>query len=230
MVLKLILKVTFVGTSLVNGLIIPPERFRGSNRFFLDSGSVSDWNELMPLGLLHGVNTNPTLLEEAGHQIKTVDAVQSLAVKALGIPGCNEFMVHSGGGSCSDMYRIGVELSDPDRDRIVVKVPLTFEGTKAATKLINSGVRVSMTPCYTPEQAIVAAAIGAEYISYRLGTTRRDEKRERARMQEIINGIGSPTRILVGSARDISTVADLCASGVDTLALDPVVVRQFFEQ
>ena len=226
---NILLKIILFGIPVTNCLILP-ERFRGSNRFFLDSAVVADWNELLPLGLFHGVNTNPGLMEEAGHKIKTVEEVQVLAMKALSINGCNEFMVHSGGGSCSDMYRIGIELSDPDRDRIVIKVPLTFEGTKAASRLINSGVRVCMTPCYSSEQVIVAAGIGAEYISYRLGSTRRDEKRERARMQEILNGMDSPARILVGNTRDIGAMADLCTSGVNTFALDPNVARQFFDQ
>ena len=39
---------------------------RGGSRFFLDTANVAEWEALLPLGMFHGVTTNPTLLERSG--------------------------------------------------------------------------------------------------------------------------------------------------------------------
>jgi transaldolase len=67
------------------------------------------------------------------------------------------------------MYEIGMKLSVPDRERIVIKVPVTVQGTKAAAMLIGANVWVCLTACYNPHQAIVAAGLGAEYLAPYLG-------------------------------------------------------------
>ena len=42
-----------------------PAVARGGSRFFLDTADVAEWEALLPLGMFHGVTTNPTLLERA---------------------------------------------------------------------------------------------------------------------------------------------------------------------
>ena len=136
---------------------------RGSNRLFLDTAMESEWESLLSLGIWSGVTTNPTLLERAGHDC-TISAVQSLSRRALSATGCDEFMAQAWGGTSELMYKVGKELADVDREKIVIKVPVTTEGTKAAFKLINADVRVCLTACYSSDQAIVAAGLGAEYL------------------------------------------------------------------
>ena len=43
----------FVFLSLANGISIS-RKVRGTNRLFLDSANLSDWNDLLPLGIFHG--------------------------------------------------------------------------------------------------------------------------------------------------------------------------------
>lgn len=136
---------------------------RGTNRLFLDTAETAEWDSLIPTGIFHGITTNPTLLERAGHDC-TIEEVQKLSLKALNMVGCDEFMCQAWGPTVEDMFNVGMQLSEIDRERIVIKVPVTFEGTKAASKLINAGVRVCLTACYSSDQAITACGIGAEYL------------------------------------------------------------------
>ena len=78
-------------------------------------------------------------------------------------------MLQAWGGDRSSLVESGLALSEPDRERIVIKVPVTFEGTAAAAELIELGVRVCLTACYAKRQALVAVAVGAEYIAPYLG-------------------------------------------------------------
>ena len=56
-----------------------------------------------------------------------------------------------------------------DPERLVVKVPATMEGIKAANALVVDGVRVTITAAYAPHQVLVAASIGANYVAPYLG-------------------------------------------------------------
>jgi transaldolase len=209
----------------------PTTSHRGNNRLFLDTAEESAWQELLPLGIFHGVTTNPILLEQAGQQCSTQN-LHSLAQRALSTPGCHEFMVQVWGATAPEMYKTGMELSKPDRARIVVKVPVTREGTKAAACLIQSGVRVCMTACFNANQAVIAAGLGAEYIAPYLGRITDSGKsglEECLRMEQIVRGMKSTTRVLVASVRSEDSMAELMAVGqMDTFTINPDVARALF--
>ncbi|CAE7550717.1 tal [Symbiodinium natans] len=203
---------------------------RGPSRFFLDTASTEQWSELLPLGIFHGITTNPTILERCNVPC-TVASVQSLASNALDVT--DEFMCQSWGGDADMMYSIGMELSSVDRTRVVVKCPVTAEGTKAASRLIGSGVRVCLTACYSKNQALVAAACGAEYIAPYLGRMTdagRDGLSECRSMQSIVKGMGSSTRILVASIRKVEDMCTLACCGCDTFTFSPDVARAMFAE
>src|SRR5439155_10532590 len=48
---------------------------------------------------------------------------------------------------------------------IVVKVPLTRDGIRACKALSSEGIKVNVTLCFSPAQALLAAKVGATYIS-----------------------------------------------------------------
>lgn len=53
---------------------------------------------------------------------------------------------------------------------------------------------------------------------------------ECVKMQNIVDGLGSETRILVASLRDVDTLADLAAEGLDTYTFSPAVARELFDE
>ena len=52
---------------------------------------------------------------------------------------------------------------------MVVKVPLTRDGIKACSILSKEGIRVNVTLCFTPGQALLAVKAGAYFISPFIG-------------------------------------------------------------
>jgi len=206
----------------------PPHR--GECRFFLDTADTDEWDALLPLGMFHGVTTNPTLLERADEAC-TVTNLHRLASKALS--HANEFMCQTWGSTSIEMYDNGMSLSKLDRERIVIKVPVTPLGAESAALLIESGVRVCLTACYDSKQALVAASMGVEYIAPYLGRmsdSGKDGFDECIKMQSIVDGLGSDTRILVASIRDAATLADLAVEGLDTYTFSPAVARELFDE
>lgn len=211
-------------------LTIPTPYARGESRFFLDTADASEWKSLLPLGIFHGVTTNPTLLERAGVPC-TVSEVHALAGAAFEA-GAAEFMCQAWGGSAGAMYACGRELASFDKANIVVKVPVTAEGCEAAARLVRDEVRVCLTACYTAHQALIAASVGAEYLAPYLGRMRDNGRRgveEIELMQDIVDGLGSDTRIFVASIRDVESMAELAAAGLDSFTFSPEIARKLFE-
>jgi transaldolase len=222
-------------------------------RLFLDTADPSAWNELLPTGIFHGVTCNPTLLERAGHAC-TIESLHLLAAHALsGAPfpvhaaagsvaavappplehaGCDEFMCQAWGGTVDELVYNGLALSSFDRSRVVVKVPVTAQGAQVARILVSEGVRVCLTACYSALQAIVAAGVGAEYLAPycgRMDDEGLDGKAECRKMQSIVRGCQSGTRILVASIRNVETLTDLAAAGMETFTISPDVARSLFQ-
>jgi len=142
-------------------------------------------------------------------------------------------MCQTWGASAQDMYENGMALSQQDRARVVVKVPVTAQGAEAATMLARSGVRICLTACYDHKQALIAGSMGAEYIAPYLGRMTdngKDGAGQCKKMKRIVDGLGSTTRILVASIREAQTMADLAVEGLDTFTFSPAVAREMFDE
>jgi len=130
-------------------------------KFFLDTASVKEIQEAASLGLLDGVTTNPSLVAKEGRSFREVlieicnivDGPISAEVVSL---------------EADAMVKEGKELAKIHKN-IVVKVPLIAEGLKATKRMAAEGIRVNVTLCFSPTQALLAAKAGAWCVSPFIG-------------------------------------------------------------
>ena len=130
-------------------------------KFFLDTANVKEIQEAASLGLLDGVTTNPSLVAKEGRIFKEmlieickiVDGPISAEVVSL---------------EANAMVKEGKELAKIHKN-IVVKVPLIAEGLKATKRLAAEGIKVNVTLCFSPTQALLAAKAGAWCVSPFIG-------------------------------------------------------------
>lgn len=130
-------------------------------KFFLDTASVKEIQEAASLGLLDGVTTNPSLVAKEGRNFKEilieickiVDGPISAEVVSL---------------EANAMVKEGKDLAKIHKN-IVVKVPLIAEGLKATKRLAAEGIKVNVTLCFSPTQALLAAKAGAWCVSPFIG-------------------------------------------------------------
>jgi transaldolase len=116
-------------------------------------------------------------------------------------------------------------------DEVVVKLVASRAGAAACAALAADGVPTLLTAVYNPVQAVVAAAAGATYIAPYLGKLQeagRDAVREIATMQDVLAATRSPTKILLASVRDVSSIVALARRGVDCFTMGPAVAEQLF--
>ena len=201
---------------------------RGASRFFLDSANEKEWENLLCTGMFHGVTTNPLVLKQV-NQPCTIENLHRMAHVAL--QSVNEFFCQTWGSTVEEMYQNGMALTQPARDRIVVKVPITLAGVQVATKLIQSGCRVCLTAVFDHKQVLTAVAIGAEYLAPCLGLMNdigKDGEQECRQMLEIVKGLKGQTRVLVACVRDVDQLTQLAAAGMDTSSFSPEIAKNLF--
>jgi transaldolase len=195
-------------------------------RLLLDSADPAAWRQWIPLGLFHGITTNPTLLKRAG-QPCDLSSLRQLSQEALAL-GVRELHLQAWGG---DLLTCGRALADLAPERIWIKLPITRAGLEAARDLQADGLRVTFTACYEPAQVLAAIAIGADYIAPYLGRISdlgRDGHAELIRMQRAVDGLGSSLRLLVASLRSPDDLARLAAEGLNTFTISPAIADALF--
>jgi transaldolase len=200
-----------------------------SLRLMLDSADVRQWEQWLPMGLFYGVTTNPMLLERSQVPCRT-NTLRAITAIALRL-GAQEIQLQAWGGTAEAYFETGMTLASFD-SRVVVKIPVVEAGVTAAVRLIQQGCRITLTGIYAVPQVLIAAAVGAEYAAPYLGRihdTGRSGLNEVGAMQRSLNGIDSPTRLLVASIRRLEDVSTLTAQGLSTFTLSSAVMEQFFD-
>lgn len=198
-------------------------------RLLLDSADLGAWEDFWPLGLFRGITTNPTLLRRAGRPCD-LDSLGALVAAARAI-GCGELHLQAWGATAADLRACGQALVALAPDLVVVKLPLTESGLRAARGLVGEGRRVTLTACYAVPQVIVAAALEVAYVAPYLGRISdggRDGCAEVEAMGRCLRGLDSSTRLLVASLRSVQQLTRLAAEGIDTFTLSPSLVRQLW--
>ena len=192
-------------------------------KLFIDSGNIKDIQALVPLGIIDGITTNPTLLsKEPGDYRENLKKICQI-VKGPTSAEVTETEAQA-------MIRQGRELSQID-PLIVVKVPLTRDGIKACKALSGEGIRVNVTLCFSPAQALLAAKVGATYISPFVG--RLDDVSTHGMelirdIVEIYENYNFKTEILVASTRSPMHIVEAARMGADICTCPPAVIDALF--
>ncbi|MGH9410469.1 MAG: fructose-6-phosphate aldolase [Vicinamibacterales bacterium] len=192
-------------------------------KLFIDSGNLKDIAALVPLGIIDGITTNPTLLsKEPGDYHENLKKICQL-VKG---PTSAEVVETE----AEAMIRQGRDLSKID-PWIVVKVPLTRDGIKACKALSSEGIKVNVTLCFSPAQALLAAKVGATYISPFVGrlddvaTPGMELVRD---IVEIYENYSFKTEILVASTRGPMHIVEAARMGADICTCPPAIIDALF--
>ena len=192
-------------------------------KLFIDSGNIKDIQALVPLGIIDGITTNPTLLsKEPGDYRENLKKICQI------VQGPTSAEVTE--TDAQAMIKQGRDLSTID-PWIVVKVPLTRDGIKACKALSGEGIKVNVTLCFSASQALLAAKVGASYISPFVG--RLDDVATHGMelirdIVEIYENYSFKTEILVASTRGPMHIVEAARLGADICTCPPAVIDSLF--
>ena len=177
-------------------------------KFFLDTANVKEIQEAASLGLLDGVTTNPSLVAKEGRSFKEVlveicnivDGPVSAEVVSL---------------EADAMVKEGKGLAKIHKN-IVVKVPLIAEGLKATKRMAAEGIKVNVTLCFSPTQALLAAKAGAWCVSPFIGRLDDISSNGMELIRQILTiyrNYDFKTQVLVASVRHPQHVVEAALAG-----------------
>jgi transaldolase len=193
-------------------------------KFFLDTANLNEIRDAASYGFADGVTTNPSLIAKEGN----VDFKQHIAAICEIVKGPVSAEVTS--QDLDGMIREGLEYSKI-APNVVIKCPLTRDGLKATRHLSEEGIRINVTLCFSPAQAILAAKAGASFISPFLG--RLDDIGENGlellqSIIEIYQNYPWKTEVLAASLRHPIHVIEAARMGADIATMPFKVIDQLF--
>ncbi len=192
-------------------------------KLFVDSASVEEIEGLVPLGIIDGVTTNPSLLGKAGRDPKEV--LRSIC-QLVGGPVSAEVVATDADGMIGE----GRDLATID-EHIVVKVPFGREGVKACGALSGGGIRVNVTLVFSATQALLAAKAGATFVSPfvgRLDDIGTSGMELISQIVDIYDNYEFTTEVLVASVRGPMHIIEAAQMGADICTCPPKVIDAIF--
>lgn len=192
-------------------------------KLFLDTANLDEIKRGVEWGIIDGVTTNPSLIAKEGRPIE-----EQVAKIAEIVDGDISAEVVS--TTADEMLREARQLVRIHRN-IVVKLPLTRDGIKATSTLSKEGIRVNVTLCFTPGQALLAAKAGAYIISPFVGRLDDIGTEGMNLIRDIVTiyrNYGFPTQILAASLRSPLHVVEAAKAGANIGTLPFKVLDMLF--
>jgi transaldolase len=197
---------------------------------YLDSADLTELQACLPHPVVHGVTTNPTLLQRAGIGRTEVPGLLKRCIEL----GARQVQAQVYSGEVDAMLEDAQALLPQfDSGQLVIKIPATRQGLDAGARLIAQGVSVTFTAVYAPEQAHFAAQLGAAYAAPYLG--RLDDSGINGlaligQMQSLVaRRTSSGTRLLVASIRSREAYLSLLGLGVGAITIPPRLFAELLD-
>ena len=195
-------------------------------KFFVDTANIDEISELSEMGVVDGVTTNPSLIYKSGKDFKEV--IKEIARIVSGPISAEVTSLDK-----NEMIEQGLELSKI-ANNIVIKVPLTEHGLIACKNLSKKSIKVNVTLCFSASQALIAAKMGATYISPFIGRLDDISNEGLNLIEEIITIYNNypdrlSTEVLVASIRSPLQVAQVAQMGADVATIPPKIIKQMIK-
>ena len=192
-------------------------------KFFLDTANVEEIRKAVEWGIVDGVTTNPSHIAATGRPF--LEVVREICSVVDGPISVEAVSTDSEG-----MVREARELASL-HPNIVVKIPLIEEGIKAIKELSRM-VRTNATLNFSPAQALLAAKVGATYVSPfvgRLDAVGHIGMELVRQIKRIYDNYGFETQIIVSAVRHPVHVLEAALAGADVVTMRYEIMKALFD-
>jgi transaldolase len=193
-------------------------------KFFVDTANIVEIREAASLGVLDGVTTNPSLVAKEGKPFK--QTIVEICEIANG-PVSTEVIATDASGMCREAQEYASW-----HKHVVVKLPTTREGLKAAKCLTEQGIKTNVTLCFSASQALLVAKAGATYVSPFVG--RLDDVSHSGmelvrQIVQIYKNYDYKTQVLAASLRHPMHVVEAALTGAHVATMPFKILDMMFK-
>lgn len=192
-------------------------------KLFLDTAHLSDIRTAHDWGILDGVTTNPTLAAKEG--LEFADLIARICEITPG-PVSAEVVAPT-----VDEMIVQARRLSAIADNVVVKVPMSKEGVSAGARMVDEGIGINVTLVFSAAQAILAARIGATFVSPFLGRVDDAGNDGLGLLGEIVEVYAVQayeTQVLAASLRHPVHVVEAARIGADCATMPFAVMERLF--
>ena len=188
--------------------------------YMLDTANLDAIAKAVDLYPLAGVTTNPSIIAKENRPLREI------LLDIREIIG-QERMLHAQvlGKTAAVMVQEANALRTID-ENLIIKVPVTAEGMKAIRLLAADGVRVTATAILTPQQALMAAVAGAEFLApyvNRLDNICGDGVKVTEEIVQLLDRYNLDSKVLAASFKNVQQVHDVAKVGAQSITVAPDV-------
>lgn len=193
-------------------------------KIFADTANVDEIRAINELGIIDGVTTNPTLVAREGQDWETVEKEICSIVDG---PVSAEVTAADTAGMVSQARALSKWAAN-----IVVKIPLTADGLKAVKILSQEGIKTNVTLVFSAMQGLLAAKVGATYVSPFLG--RLDDIGASGlklvqKLRRLFDLYGYQTEIIAASIRTCQHVEQVALAGCDIATVPGKLIPKLWQ-
>ena len=192
-------------------------------KFFIDTANVDEIREAWDMGVIAGVTTNPSLIVKEGRDF--IEVVKEICSIVDG-PISAEVIALDSEGMIREAHELIEKIGSPN---LVIKIPMTGEGLKAVKVLASEGIKTNVTLIFSSNQALLAAAAGATYVSPFVGRVDdigQDGIDLIADIADIFERQGITAEIISASIRGPIHVTEVARVGSDIATVPYKVIMQ----
>jgi len=193
-------------------------------KIFIDTANVDEIIKYANMGVIDGVTTNPALM--ATEQRTAIDVIHEI-IKIVDGPISVEVVSTDTDGMVKEARHLASL-----HENIVVKLPAIPDGFAALNTVTQMGIDVNFTMIYTANQALIAAKLGAKYVSPfvgRLDATSTNGSELIREIVHIFDIFGFDTQVLAASMRNQIYVKEAALAGAHVATIPPNVLEAMLE-
>ncbi|WED28855.1 fructose-6-phosphate aldolase [Vibrio sp. DW001] len=188
--------------------------------YFLDTANLDDIKRAVDLYPLAGVTTNPTIISKENKPLKEI------ILNIREIIGSDRLLhVQVMGKTAEVMLQEAEALRAFDSD-LYIKVPVTPQGIKAIKLMAEKAIPVTATAILTPQQALMAAVAGAEFLApyvNRLDNICTDGIQVVAEIAQLLKTHNLSAKVLAASFKNVQQVHGVAKVGGQSATIAPDV-------
>ena len=193
-------------------------------KIFLDTAETDVVRKHFKTGLIDGLTTNPTLIRKSGRNHEEVYQ----EFKDIGLGDISMEVI----GDTGNMISEGKRLYKKFGKVATIKVPCTPNGLVACKELTDDGINVNVTLIFSQSQAILAAKVGATYVSPFVGRVDDNSFGGLCLVKDIVKVYkvhGVDTQVLAASLRGVRDVGRAFEYGADIVTMPPGVFEGMYK-
>lgn len=186
-------------------------------KYLIDSADPGAVRKILEYYPAEGVTTNPTIVA------RTRCEFAPMLREMRGVLGDKMLHAQTLQTTADEMVKEAAALRELAGEPFFVKLPANPEGLKACMALKKMGMGVTMTAIFTPQQALIAARAGADFVAPYVN-----------KLDDVGDGVGCvekiarlfkefslETKVLAASFRNVEQVTSVALAGSDYITLPP---------